>query len=74
MPALTKLYEHHAKDCAQAAGRTDNPKHRERLLKLAYEWAQAAARRASTQTTLPSTDARSVLLARVLVPERKRPG
>ena len=29
------------------ADRTDNPKHREQLLKLAYEWAQAAALRAS---------------------------
>ena len=58
MSALIKLYEYHAKDCAQAAGRTDNPKHRERLLKLAYErWAQAAARRASTQTRSPNTDA-----------------
>ena len=43
----TRFYEHRAKDCFQAAGRTDNPKHREQLLKLAYEWAQAAALRAS---------------------------
>jgi len=43
----TKFYERRAKDCVQAAGRTDNPKHREQLLKLAYEWAQAAALRAS---------------------------
>ena len=41
--ALTKLYERHAKDCALAAGRTDEPKRREKLLNLAYEWAQAAA-------------------------------
>ncbi len=43
----TKFYERRAKDCVQAAGRTDNPKHREQLLKLAYEWAQAAALRTS---------------------------
>lgn len=41
----TKFYEHRAKDCVQAAGRTDDPQHREQLLKLAYEWAQAAALR-----------------------------
>ena len=43
----TRFYEHRAKDCFQAAGRTDNRKHREQLLKLAYEWAHAAALRAS---------------------------
>jgi hypothetical protein len=43
----TKFYEHRAKDCVQAARRTDKPKHREQFLKLAYEWAQAAALRAS---------------------------
>jgi hypothetical protein len=46
----TRFYEHRAKDCFQAAGRTDNRKHREQLLKLAYEWAQAAALRASLQS------------------------
>jgi hypothetical protein len=46
----TKFYERRAMDCVQAAGRTDNPKHREQLLKLAYEWAQAAALRASLQS------------------------
>ena len=34
MSALTKLYEHHAKDCTRAAGLTDDPKHRERLLEF----------------------------------------
>jgi hypothetical protein len=43
MSALIKLYEHHAKDCALAAGRTGEPKRREQLLNLAYEWAQAAS-------------------------------
>ena len=42
-----RFYEHRAKYCVQAASRTDSPKHREQLLKLAYEWAQAAALRAS---------------------------
>ena len=32
--ALTKLYERHAKDCALAAGRTDEPKRREEASQL----------------------------------------
>ena len=52
MPALPKLYEHHAKDCARAADLTDDPKRREHLLELAYEWAHAAAvLRASKKST-----------------------
>ena len=46
----TKFYEHRAKDCVQAARRTDKPKHREQFLKLAYEWAQAAELRSPTPT------------------------
>ena len=46
----TKFYEHRAKDCVQAARRTDKPKRREQFLKLAYEWAQAAELRASLQS------------------------
>jgi hypothetical protein len=43
MPLLAELYEHHARECIQAAGRTDNPKYREMLLKMEREWTQAAA-------------------------------
>jgi hypothetical protein len=50
MPTLTKWYERRAKDCVQAAGRTDNPKHRDHLLNLAYEWALAAEQLASRQS------------------------
>ena len=42
MPTLIRWYERHAKDCVQAARRTDNLRHREHLLNLAYEWASAA--------------------------------
>ena len=42
MPTLVRWYERHAKDCVQAARRTDNLRHREHLLRLAYEWASAA--------------------------------
>jgi hypothetical protein len=40
MTSRTELYEHHAKECVRAAGQTDNPKHREMLLKMAREWMQ----------------------------------
>ena len=54
----TKFYERRAKDCVRAAGRTDNPKDREQLLKLAYEWAQAAALRASLAPIAAAEDGR----------------
>jgi hypothetical protein len=47
MPTLAELYEHHARECTHAAGRTDNQKSREMLLKLEREWRQAAALLAS---------------------------
>jgi hypothetical protein len=59
MPTLTRWYERRAKDCVQAAGRTDNPKHRDHLLNLAYEWAQAAELRASRQSKPQDGRARS---------------
>ena len=46
----TKFYERRAKDCVQAAGRTDNPKHRDHLLNLAYEWAQRMDGRARSHS------------------------
>jgi hypothetical protein len=47
MPSLAELYEQHARECIQSAGRTDNPKYREMLLKMEREWRQAAALLAS---------------------------
>ena len=35
MPTLVRWYERRAKDCVQSAGRTDNLRHREHLLRLA---------------------------------------
>jgi hypothetical protein len=47
---LADVYEHNAKECREAAERTDNAVHRVRLLKTAREWWQdAKALRASTQ-------------------------
>jgi hypothetical protein len=47
---LADVYEHNAKECREAAERTDNAVHRVRLLKAAREWWQdAEALRASTQ-------------------------
>ena len=34
MPSLAELYEQHAQECIRSAGRTDNPKYREMLLKM----------------------------------------
>lgn len=46
---LADVYEHNAKECREAAERTDNAVHRVRLLKTAREWWQdAKALRAST--------------------------
>lgn len=47
---LADVYEHNAKECREAAGRTYNAAHRAMLLKAAREWWQdAEALRASTQ-------------------------
>jgi hypothetical protein len=40
--AASKLYEHHARDCTAAAEKTNNPRYRELLLKMAREWMQEA--------------------------------
>ena len=39
---LKKTYEQHAKDCAQAAELTVDPRRREVYLNLAREWTEAA--------------------------------
>ena len=44
MPSQADLYEYFANDCVLAAGRTDDPKSREMLLKLAREWTAALTR------------------------------
>ena len=47
---LADVYEHNAKECREAAERTNNAAHRAMLLKTAREWWQdAEALRASTQ-------------------------
>jgi hypothetical protein len=43
LTALKKLYEHHANDCVRVAELTVDPRRRERYLKLAREWTEAAA-------------------------------
>jgi hypothetical protein len=57
MPTLTRWYERRAKDCVQSAGRADNLRHREHLLRLAYEWASAAQQQASRQSKPQRMDA-----------------
>jgi hypothetical protein len=46
--SLVKLYEQHARECAEAAERTDNPVHRMILLRMAREWMEDATAIAST--------------------------
>jgi hypothetical protein len=48
--SLVKLYEQHAKECAEAAEQTDDPIQRVILLRMAHEWMQDAATIASTLT------------------------
>jgi hypothetical protein len=38
MKSKAELYEYHATECDRDAARTDDPKLRERFLKLAREW------------------------------------
>ena len=51
--SLVKLYEKHARECAEAAERTDDPVRRVILLRMAREWIDDAAAIAST---LPETE------------------
>ena len=42
MQSLARLYEEHAEECTRAAAKTDDPKRRDLLLKLASEWRRDA--------------------------------
>ena len=42
MPTLVQLYEYHAEDCIRSAAKTDDPKQRDMLLKLASAWREDA--------------------------------
>jgi hypothetical protein len=42
VPTLADIYEEHAEECLRAAGKTDNPKYRDKLLKLASAWREDA--------------------------------
>jgi|EndMetStandDraft_8_1072994.scaffolds.fasta_scaffold324515_2 hypothetical protein len=54
MQPLDELYEHHARDCIHSAGLTDDPKHRDLLLKLASQWQEdAQALRRGAESTQP---------------------
>ena len=44
MPTLVQLYEYHAEDCIRSAAKTDDPKQRDMLLKLASAWREDAER------------------------------
>jgi hypothetical protein len=42
MPTLAQVYEEHAEECLHAAAKTDDPKYRDMLLKLASAWREDA--------------------------------
>jgi hypothetical protein len=42
MPTLADLFEVHAEECIRSAERTDDPKHRDLLVKLASQWREDA--------------------------------
>ena len=42
MPTLADIYEEHAQECLRAAAKTENPKHRDMLLRLAGAWREDA--------------------------------
>jgi len=44
MRTLIEVYQRQADECARLAKKTDGPKRRETLLKLAAEWTQAIQR------------------------------
>jgi hypothetical protein len=42
MPTLADIYEAHAEECIRSAAKTDDPKYRDMLLKLASAWREDA--------------------------------
>jgi len=42
MPTLAQVYKQHAEECIHSAAKTDDPKQRALLLKLASEWREDA--------------------------------
>jgi hypothetical protein len=42
MSTLTQLYEQYSEECIRSAAKTDDPKHRSLMLKLASEWREDA--------------------------------
>jgi len=42
MPTLAQVYEQHSEECIRSAAKTDDPKQRALMLKLASEWQEDA--------------------------------
>jgi hypothetical protein len=42
MPTLAQVYEQHSEGCIRSAAKTDDPKQRALMLKLANEWREDA--------------------------------
>ena len=58
MSSQVELCEHHAKDCLQAAERTEDPLAREMLLMHALEWMREGLQHPNNRSSVPFVDAR----------------
>jgi uncharacterized Fe-S cluster protein YjdI len=54
MPTLAQVYEQHSEECVRAAAKTDDPKQRALLLKLASEWREDAKELQRVAESAPS--------------------
>jgi hypothetical protein len=60
MPTLAQVYEQHSEECVRAAAKTDDPKQRALLLKLASEWREDAKALLRVAESAPSDAPASV--------------
>ena len=54
MPTLAQVYEQHSEECVRSAAKTDDPKQRALLLKLASEWQEDAKELLRVAKSAPS--------------------
>jgi len=54
MPTLAQVYEQHSEECIRSAAKTDDPKQRALMLKLANEWREDAKELLHVAESAPS--------------------
>ena len=54
MPTLAQVYEQHSEECIRSAAKTDDPKQRVLMLKLAGEWREDAKELQRVAESAPS--------------------